>query len=86
MSWRDESSILMNFTPIPDGRSPAAWLGSRFHTTRPTPAMTAWSFAMRISNLRSVPGGNGVAVLMKMPPLLTSCEWFSMNSSTVALL
>ncbi len=86
MSWRDESSILMNFTPIPEGRSPADWLGSRFQTTRPTPMMTALSFAIRISNLISVPGGKGVGVLMKSPPLLTSCEWFSMNSSTVALL
>ena len=37
-------------------------------------------------DLRSVPGGNGDGVLMKMPPRLTSCEWCSMNSSTVALL
>ena len=59
-------------------------MGSR-HTTRPTPEMTLLSPARRISNLSSVPGGNGVGVFTKMPPLLTSCEWFSMNSSTVAL-
>ena len=70
----------------PAGFSVAACVGSRFHTTRPTPAMTLLSPARRISNLSSVPGGNGVGVFTKMPPLLTSCEWFSMNSSTVALL
>src|SRR5438105_2482133 len=48
--------------------------------------MTGLSPAMRISNLISVPGGKGVGVLMKIPPLDTSWEWFSMNSSTVALL
>ena len=83
---REASSSLMNFTPIPPGESVEACAASRFHTTRPTPPMTATSPAMRISNLRSVPAANGVAVLMKTPPLLTSYEWFSMNSSTVALL
>ena len=58
------SSILMNFTPIPAGRSPPEVPASRFHTTRPTPAMTAWSLTSRISNLRSVPAGKGFAVLM----------------------
>jgi len=38
---REFSSILMNFTPMPPGRSPLACEGSRFHTTRPTPAITA---------------------------------------------
>ena len=41
MTARDGSSILMNFTPIPEGRSPVDWPVSRFHTTRPTPAITA---------------------------------------------
>ena len=86
MIARDASSILMNFTPMPAGFSAPAEVGSRFQTTRPTPEMTLLSPARRISNLRSVPGGNGVGVLTKRPPLLTSCEWFSMNSSTVALL
>ena len=86
MVARDASSSLMNLTPMPAGMLPVAMAPSRFHTTRPTPPMTATSPAMRISNLSSVPGANGVAVLMKTPPLLTSYEWFSMNSSTVALL
>ena len=64
MTVFDGSSILMNFTPIPAGRSPFDVPASRFHTTRPTPAMTAWSLARRISNFSSVPGGNGLAVLM----------------------
>ena len=38
---REFSSILMNFTPMPPGRSGLACEGSRFHTTRPTPAITA---------------------------------------------
>ncbi len=86
MTTRDGSSILMNLTPMPAGRSPLDAPASRFHTMRPTPAMTAWSLESRISNLSRVPGGKGFAVLMKMPPRLTSCAWFSMNSSTVALL
>lgn len=86
ITTREASSILMNFTPIPAGLSGPACVGSRFQTTRPTPEMTLLSPASRISNFRSVPGGKGVGVLTKMPPLLTSCEWFSMNSSTVALL
>ncbi|MCL2779465.1 MAG: hypothetical protein FWD73_15850 [Polyangiaceae bacterium] len=40
MTARDASSILMNFTPMPDGFSLVAFEGSRFHTTRPTPAST----------------------------------------------
>jgi hypothetical protein len=87
MMAREESSILMNLTPIPAGLSaPPACGGSRFQTTRPTPEMTLLSPARRISNLRRVPGAKGEGVLTKRPPLLTSCEWFSMNSSTVALL
>jgi hypothetical protein len=82
----EASSILMNFTPIPAGRSPPAWVGSLFQTTRPTPAITAVSPSMWSSNLRSVPGANGVGVFTKTPPTLTSNEWLSMNSSTVALL
>jgi hypothetical protein len=86
MSAFDLSSILMNFTPMPAGASPLACEGSRFQTTRPTPARTDCSSWMRISNFSSVPGGNGEGVLMKIPPRLTSCEWCSMNSSMVALL
>jgi hypothetical protein len=73
MTALDGSSSLMNLTPIPEGESPTAAPASRFHTTRPTPEMTAWSLTKRISNFRSVPGGNGFAALMKMPPRLTSC-------------
>jgi hypothetical protein len=73
MTAFDGSSSLMNLTPIPDGMSPTAAPTSRFQTTRPTPAMTAWSLARRISNFSSVPGGNGLVALMKMPPRLTSC-------------
>ena len=76
----------MNFTPMPAGVSSFASLDSRFQTTRPTPESTACSSWMRISNFSSVPGGKGDGVLMKIPPRLTSCEWCSMNSSTVALL
>ncbi len=38
------------------------------------------------SNLRRVPGGRGSSDLMKIPPLLMSEAYCSMNSSTVALL
>ncbi len=41
MTIFDGSSILMNLTPIPAGRSAVPWDVSRFHTTRPTPVMTA---------------------------------------------
>ncbi len=74
MIKREESSILMNFTPIPDGFSVADWVGSRFQTTRPTPEMTLKSPARRISNFSNVPGGKGAAVFTKRPPLLTSWE------------
>jgi hypothetical protein len=37
----DGSSILMNLTPMPAGCSPSDTPASRFHTMRPTPAMTA---------------------------------------------
>ncbi len=70
MSSRDGSSILMNFTPIPEGRPSPTWAGSRFHTTRPTPAMSGLSSEMRSSNLSNVPGPNGVVVLTKIPPRL----------------
>ncbi len=83
---RDLSSILMNLTPMPAGRSSFASDASRFHTTRPTPESIVCSSCRRISNLSNVPGGNGDGVLMKMPPRLTSFAWCSMNSSTVALL
>ena len=36
--------------------------------------------------MSSVPGGKGLSLLMKTPPLLRSAEYCSMNSSTVALL
>jgi hypothetical protein len=64
MTAVDGASILMNLTPMPDGRSAVDCAVSRFQTTRPTPAITAWSLARRISNLRSVPAGNGLGVLM----------------------
>ncbi len=41
MTAFEGSSSLMNLTPIPAGLSPVACDASRFHTTRPTPAMTA---------------------------------------------
>ncbi len=70
---REVSSTLMNFTPMPAGcESPPACISSRFQTTRPTPAINAFSSSVRISNFSNVPGGNGVFVLMKTPPLLTS--------------
>ncbi|MEZ4294542.1 MAG: hypothetical protein R3B70_06175 [Polyangiaceae bacterium] len=83
---RDLSSILMNLTPMPPGRSSFASVGSRFHTTLPTPDSIVCSSWSRISNFSNVPGGKGDGVLMKMPPRLTSFAWCSMNSSTVALL
>ncbi len=85
MTARLFSSSLMNLTPMPAGRSSAS-ASSRFQTTRPTPARTASSSAIRISNFSKVPDGNGEVVLMKIPPRLTFSEWCSTKSSTVALL
>jgi hypothetical protein len=74
MIWREDSSSLMNLTPMPLGGSPVAPGASRFQTTRPTPWSTCLSSAILISNLSRVPGGKGEGVLMKMPPRLMSYE------------
>ncbi len=72
MSVLESSSILMNFTPMPAGRSEPWSGGSRFQTTRPTPCISFLSSAILTSNFSRVPGGNGDGVLMNIPPRLTS--------------
>ena len=72
-------------TPIPGATPLRAGSCSRIHTTVPSPTMSglpSWSWN---SNRSLVPTSKGSLVRMKMPPLLTSTEYRSMNWVNVAL-